>query len=174
MADALHQMTAEYNPAEDRILFRVNTMEKTEYRVWLTRRLVRQIWGVAVQSFAAEPEVQQQDRSQVKKAMLSMQHQEAVQAGDFSQKHEQPVKAAPETEQPLLAVKADLGKTEQGTTRLSFHTLGGKSINLNLNDEMLHAVCHILQQASNKAGWDLKLAIGDAAAVETSEPSQLH
>ena len=84
MADALHQMTAEYNPAEDRILFRVNTIEKTEYRVWLTRRLVKQIWGVAVQSFAAEPDVQQQDRSQVKKAMLSMQHQEAVQAGDFS------------------------------------------------------------------------------------------
>ncbi|MBT5938891.1 MAG: hypothetical protein HOG95_03110, partial [Rhodospirillaceae bacterium] len=52
MGDALHQMTAEYNPAEDRILFRVNTVEKTEYRVWLTRRLVRQIWGVAVQNFA--------------------------------------------------------------------------------------------------------------------------
>ena len=174
MADALHQMTAEYNPAEDRILFRVSTREKTEYRVWLTRRLVRKIWGVAVQSFAAEPDVMDQSRPQVKDALLSMQHQEAVQGADFSQKHEKPVKAAPETEQPLLAINAELGRTEQGTIRLSFVTAGGKSINLNLNDEMLHAVCHILQQAADKAGWDLKLAIGDAARVVTNTAQQLH
>ena len=176
MGDALHQMTAEYNPAEDRILFRVNTIEKTEYRVWLTRRLVKQIWRAAVQNFAAEPDVKQQARPQVKKAVLSLQHQEAVQGADFSQKHEKPLKTAPETERPLLAVKAELGRTEQGTIRLSFHTFGGKAVNLNLNlnDDMLHAVCHILQQAANKAGWDLNLAIGDAAAVVTSQPSQLH
>jgi hypothetical protein len=174
LGDALHQMTAEYNPAEDRILFRVNTVEKTEYRVWLTRRLVRQIWGVAVQNFAAEPDVKEQERPQVKKAVLSMQHQEAVQGADFSQKHQKPDKAAAETEQPLLAINAELGKTEQGAIRLSFHTSAGRSINLNLNDEMLHAVCHILQQAADKAGWDLKLAIGDAARVITPTPAQLH
>jgi hypothetical protein len=166
MGDALHQMTAEYNPAEDRVLFRVNTKEKVEYRVWLTRRLVKQLWGAAVQNFAAEPEV--------KKAVLSMQHQEAVQSGDFTQKHDNAVKPAPEMQQALLAVNIDLGKTQEGAVRLSFYTVGGKAINLNLNDEMLHAVCHILQQAADKAGWDLKLAIGNAAAVVTTQPRQLH
>ena len=127
-----------------------------------------------MQNFAADPDVKEQDRPQIKKAVLSMQHQEAVQGADFSQKHEKPVKAAPETAKPLLAVNAELGKIEQGTIRLSFHTIGGKSINLNLNDEMLHAVCHILQQAADKAGWDLKLAIGDAASVVTTKPQHLH
>lgn len=174
MGDALHQMTAEYNPAEDRVLFRVNTKEKVEYRVWLTRRLVKQLWGAAVQNFAAEPQVKQQDRPQVKKAVLSMQHQEAVQSADFTQKHDKAVKPAPEMEQALLAVNIDLGKTQEGAVRLSFYTVGGKAINLNLNDEMLHAVCHILQQAADKAGWDLKLAIGNAAAVVTTQPRQLH
>ncbi len=174
MGDALHQMTAEYNPAEDRIIFRVNTIEKTEYRVWLTRRLVKKIWGIAVQNFAADPDVKEQARLDVKKAVLSIQHQEAVQGADFSQKHEKPVKAASETAQPLLAVNAELGRTEQGSLRLSFHTSGGKSINLNLNDEMLHAVCHILQQAADKAGWNLRLAVGDPAGVQTTSPRNLH
>jgi hypothetical protein len=174
MADALHQMTAEYNAAEDRIMFRVNTVEKTEYRVWLTRRLVKKIWGKAVQNFAAEPAVKDQARPQVKEAVLSLQHQEAVQSADFSQKHDNLVKPAAETKQPLLVLNAELGKTEKGTIRLSFHTAAGKSINLNLNDEMLHAVCHILQQAADKAGWELNLTIGDAAAVVTSTPTQLH
>jgi hypothetical protein len=72
MADSLHQMTAEYVPAQDRILFRVNTQDKLEYRVWLTRRLVRNLWGVAVKSFEAKPEVTEQPRPQVKQAMMSM------------------------------------------------------------------------------------------------------
>lgn len=174
MADVLHQMTAEYNPAEDRILFRVTTVEKMEYRILLTRRLVKHIWGLAEQNFAEDPNVAAQPRPQVKNALLSLQHQEAVEGANFSQKHQDSAKISPETKQPLLAVKAELAKNEQGVIRLSFHTANGKSINLNLNAEMLHAICHILQQAADKAGWDLKLAIGDAATVVTKTPQHLH
>ena len=93
-------MTAEYNPVHDRILFRVSTQKRLEYRVWLTRRIVKSLWGVAIQSFEAEAfagaptPVQQQPR--VKQAVMSMKHQEAVQDSDFSKKHDTKTKTPPE------------------------------------------------------------------------------
>ena len=177
MADALYQMTAEYAKVHDRILFRVSTQKRFEYRVWLTRRLVKDLWGVAVKSFEAEPEVvQQAHQPRVKEAVMSMKHQEAVQSGDFSKKHDTKTVKPPEIEQnqPLLAISAEIGRTEKDTIRLTFHTAERKDVNLNLNDEMLHAVCHILQQAADRAGWDLQLSVGDAGGVVTTDAAQVH
>ena len=174
MVNALYQITAEYNPVEDRVLFRVNTREKMEYKIWLTRRLVKQIWSAAVKNFATEPDVKEQVLPQVKKTVLSMKHQKALQSTDFTKKHENAVKAAPEMEKPLLATNAELVSTKQGLVRLSFHTVGGRSVNLNLNHEMLHAVCHIFQQAADKAAWDLKLPIGNPTAVVMPPVGHLH
>jgi hypothetical protein len=174
MADSLHQMTAEYVPAQDRILFRVNTQDKLEYRVWLTRRLVRNLWGVAVKSFEAKPEVTEQARPQVKQAMMSMQHQQAVQSSNFKQKHDTDTMPAPESETPLLAVATQITQVNDTTIRLTFVTAERKAVNLQLNEDMLHAVCHIMQAAADRAGWDLQLSVGDAASVPQTEAGQVH
>ena len=174
MADSLHQMTAEYVPAQDRILFRVNTQEKLEYRVWLTRRVVRNLWGAAVKSFEAKPEVTEQPRPQVKKAMMSMQHQQAVQSSNFKQKHATDTKPAPEANTPLLAVATQITPINDKTLRLTFLTAERKAVNLHLTEDMLHAVCHIMQTASDRAGWDLQLSVGDATTVPRTEAGQVH
>ena len=174
MADQLHQMTAEYVPAQDRILFRVNTVELVEFRVWLTRRLVKAVWGSAVKSFEIQPEVQEQTRPQVKKAVMSMQHQKAVQSGDFSSKHDKRAKPAPEMKNGLLAIGADIGKSVTGNVVLVFRTVEKKDVTLNLNDEMLHAICHLLQKSADRAGWDLQLGVGDAAGVVANSGQQVH
>jgi len=36
--DKLHQINLGYSPEEDRLLLRINTTGKTEYRLWMTRR----------------------------------------------------------------------------------------------------------------------------------------
>ncbi len=178
MTDALYQMTAEYNPVHDRISFRVSTQKRFEYRVWLTRRLVKTLWGVAVKSFeaevVAEVKTPAQEQPRVKQAVMSMKHQEAVQASDFTKKHDTQTKPPPEVARPLLAISAEIGKTPEGVIRLIFHTAERKDVNLNLNEEMLHAVCHILQQAADKAGWDLQLSVGDAGGVVTANANVLN
>ncbi len=177
MADPLYQMTAEYVKVQDRIVFRVSTRNRIEYRVWLTRRLVKGLWGVAIKAFELEPEVaQQSNQPGVKKAVMSMKHQEAVQSGDFSRKHDVKTVKSPQIEQnhPLLAISAEIGRTDKETIRLTFHTAERKNVSLNLTSEMLHAVCHLLQKATDKAGWDLKLSVGDAGSVVTNSTEQLH
>ena len=174
MADNLHQMTAEYVPAQDRILFRVNTQEKLEYRVWLTRRVVKNLWGVAVKSFEAKPEVVEQARPQVKQAVMSMQHQQAVQSSNFGQKHDTSTTPAPDADTPLLAVATQIQEVNKNLLRLTFVTAERKAVNLHLTQDMLHAICHIVQTAADRAGWDLQLAVGDAASVMQTEVGQVH
>lgn len=174
MTDALHQMTAEFVPIQDRILFRVATREKREYRVWLTRRLVKKLWGIAVRSFEAEPEVQAQVQPRVKNAVLSMKHQQAVESSDFKTRREADTKPAQDMEEPLLATSVRVTRDDKGSVQLVFLTTEGRAVNLNLNEEMLHAVCHILQGAADRAGWDLQLSVGDAAALLRADASVMH
>jgi hypothetical protein len=58
--------------------------------------------------------------------------------------------------------------------RLTFITAERKAINLHLTEEMLHAICHIMQTAADRAGWDLQLSVGDAGAVPQIEAGQVH
>ena len=187
MTDSLYQMTAEYNPVHDRILFRVSTQKRLEYRVWLTRRIVKSLWGVAIRSFEAEAEAEAfketapsttipptKQEPRVKQAVMSMKHQEAIQSSDFSKKHDTKTKPPPEGQRPLLVVKAEIGKTQDGNIRLTLHTLERKNVNLNLNEKTLHAVCHMLQRAADKAGWDLELRVGDAGSVLTGDERVLN
>ena len=173
MSDSIHQMTAEYNAVQDRILFRVNTVQKIEYRVWLTRRVVKNLWGVAVSSFEAVPEVTTHAEPRVRKAVMSMQHQEAVQTSNFKQKHEEGAMPAPDMETPLLATGIRI-KRAGPSVGLTFVTAENKAVSLNFNDQMLHALVHILQGASDKAGWDLRLAVGDGTQVQRNEATVLH
>ncbi len=174
MTDALHQMTAEFVPIQDRILFRVATREKREYRVWLTRRLVKKLWGIAVRSFEAEPDVQAQVQPRVKNAVLSMKHQQAVESSDFATKREADTKPAQNMEEPLLATSVRVTHDDKGSVQVVFLTTEGRAVNLNLNEEMLHAVCHILQGAADRAGWDLQLSVGDAAALMRVDANVMH
>lgn len=174
MADALHQMTAEFVPVQDRILFRVSTRERHEFRIWLTRRLVKKLWGVAVHSFEAEPEVQAQIQPHVRNAVLSMKHQQAVESSDFSQTHRTDTRPAPDMSEPLLATGVKITRGDDGAVHVAFLTSDGRAVNLNLNEEMLHALCHILQGAADRAEWDLRLSVGDAAALMRADANVLH
>ena len=46
-------MTVAYTPEQDRLLLRVNTKDLVEFRLWLTRLLVRKLWESLVKRFEA-------------------------------------------------------------------------------------------------------------------------
>lgn len=45
MDNRIHQINATFMEAEDRILLRLNTTHKEEFRIWLTRRIMRKLAG---------------------------------------------------------------------------------------------------------------------------------
>ena len=159
----LHQMSMSFSAEDDRILFRLSTTDHVECRLWFTRRFTRVLWKALRQGFDTAPEVSAYTDPKVKDAMLAMQHHDAVQSGDFSKKFDETGENKPLDDAPLLIVGGNCTPNKGGKgTRLKFQSREGKEIAVSLNEELLHAFCHLLAQTAAKGEWDLNMTLGGA------------
>src|SRR3954470_8100064 len=115
----LERITVEFHAEEDRLMVRVFFDKKAEIQFWLTRRLVKRVWPVLLQMAQARPDIQMQPNPEVRKALLGMQHEKALQEVKFS-------KAAQEPEREHRWVTrqcwlAKCGHEEMRKARLCFH-----------------------------------------------------
>lgn len=161
---ALHQLTMSYVPEQDRILFRLATTDKKEYRFWLTRRFVTVLWGALKQSFAANPELAKIVDKDVQDAVLGMKHQEALQGTDFDTPAVTDTTDATSNTGPLLVTGGKVHPSDT-VTGISFHTEDKSDIRFNLNEQLMHAFCHLIVTTTTRAEWKLDLAVGDVSVV---------
>jgi len=174
MTSALHQITMSYSPEEDRLLLRISTTEKSEFQFLLTRRFVQVLWPALMNVIEREdPGSKQNLMPAAKKAVMAMQHQQAVGASDFTRKHDEDSKKL--TPVPLLIVGGAVTPGKTGLTGLVLKTHAGAEIKLSLNKELLHALCKLLIETTMKANWSLDLTVGDAAVIAApTEQNQVH
>lgn len=153
-----------YVPEQDRILFRLATTDKKEYRLWLTRRFIFVLWGALKQTFAKDTELAKFVDQDVQNAVLGMKHQEAVQKTDFDTPASDDVVDATSNSGPLLVTG---GKVHPGDTMtgLTFKTADGSDIRFNLNEQLLHAFCHLIVTTTSRADWKLDLSVGDVNVI---------
>ncbi len=171
----LRQVLVSFSPEEDRLLLRFATSEKTEIRLHLTRRFVRLFWDAAVKALESHPDVRAQAAPEARKAVMSFQHEKAVQSGKFIRRLDDEERSLPLGETPLLVTTARCSPIAGGRTRIVFGTREGKSISASFDRNLLHTFCHLLVGASEKAGWDLDLSLGDdAGPAGSSPPSRVH
>jgi hypothetical protein len=174
MTSALHQITVTFVAEEDRLLLRVSTADKTEFRFWLTRRFVRVLWSALLKTIENEPGAKRPALPAAKKAVMAMEHQEAVGASDFSRAHDQGHRDVTEQSGPLLVTGGSVAPGKDGITNLNLQTRGGTEVNLALNRNLLHALCRLLIETTMHAGWDLGLTVGDAGQVLPADRSRMH
>jgi hypothetical protein len=175
MTDRMNQITVEFIRAEDRLLLKINTVARVELRLWLTRRVVKILWKALFHTIESQPAMGADLPAKVKQAVMAMQHQEAVEAGDFSKKPESGTTPHPLTgDRPLLVVGVNCAPWQGTSTTLTFQTDDARNINLNIDENILHALCHLLKKATVAADWGLDLSIGDAAAFVPLPAHQVH
>jgi len=151
----LHQFQLTYVPLQDRLLFRINTLEKQEFRFWLTRRYVKLLWQ-ALLEMLKNRHVHHYTDEETRAAVLSFQHQHAVSQADFTTDY-QVYETLPLGEQPILVSKVSI-KGADDQQRLCLHPQTGMGLELNLNAKMLHSLCRLLSEVTQRAEWDLNLA----------------
>ena len=71
MTGQLHQMNLEYSASQDRLVLKINTTDKQEARLYLTRRFTRELWDALIKILADQPEIKKQANPEVKKAMMA-------------------------------------------------------------------------------------------------------
>lgn len=166
MSNSLHQMTMSYSATEDRLLLRVSTTAHDEHQIWLTRRFINVLWpalmkGVEKQSLPPETAAAPTTTPQVKRAVMAMQHNDALQKTDMTKKHDEEKINKPSTEKPMLAIGGQCTPLPTGGMRLNLKTAENLQIGLNLNEHLLHAFCHQITSLTEKAEWGLAVGVGD-------------
>ena len=172
-------MTMSFSKTEDRLLLRVSTTENDEHQIWLTRRFSKELWPallktVEKQSLPPETAASPTTTSQVKRAVMAMQHNDALQKADMSQKHDEKKLNTPSTKKPMLAIGAQCQPLKTGGMLLKIQTIENLSIDLNLSEQLLHAFCHQISSLTQKAEWDLIFTVGDRSIQVSSANQVVH
>lgn len=186
----MQKISMVYSQIDDRILLIVSTVQG-KHRFWMTRRFVRIVWKPLVVNLENFPDIKKHLDGQIRKAVLSMRHHDALEKSEFSTesfKEELLKGAAPrrdaagaaqqtsppaphdggnaakaaQDETPIhLITGVSGGMSGNGRLGLVFNLQNGKSFHLFLDEKLFHAFCHLLVEVTSKAGWNLDLRVVD-------------
>ena len=158
---AIQQVNLGYNVEQDRLLFKIGLSDNTELLVWLTNRITKMIWQLlnnetslpSATSIDAN-EAPQQAVAQFKQELQAVQ---TLQKLDF--KTEYQPRNVIRNDAALLATNAITIATENNKKTLEMVCYEGMTVRINLNQELILAVCNMLQLACREAGWTLGVAL---------------
>ena len=162
----MHQMQLSYVSTEDRLLFRLNTKERQEFRFWMTRRYVVILWNTLNQLLSAENPGQESSAPEkaaalhdplVESAMKEIKHQELVSQADFKTQYQES-SYLPLGETPALLFSVGIKPNPEGQAMICMHPEKGQGIEMVLNEQILHSLCQLIIDTTSKAEWKLNLA----------------
>jgi len=159
MRNRFKQMNITFNPVEDRLLLKMTAGEPgslAEYRFWLTRRFVMILWK-AFDKILGEDESTGMQISPVNINAIKQFQQEAVLSkADFTTSYAtDEIISTPLGPKPLLVSKIQIKKGPAGQQTLSLLTPDYKSINLDMDNNLIYSIRKLLAEAAKKAEWSI-------------------
>ncbi len=163
----LHQLKIEFVPEHDRLMMRISTDNAAEVALWLTRRCVKRLWPLLMEMAQATPVIATQPNPEARRALLGFQHEKAVKQADFSKPYEEAPRERPLGTNPLLVTRIQPRRDQQGRHVLGLLPTVGQGVHLTLDDNLLHGMVKLIQNAVARAEWDLelKVPVGMASVV---------
>lgn len=180
----IHQLQATYLVEHDRILVRLNTHAGEELRLWLTRRMVRNLFPHMLQAsaeLAAPPSLMANHDGADRRALAEFRKQETLQKTDFATPFNTEATVLPIGSEPLLATTVHFTPTQKGALRIGFEEkLAGaakpRSFEVSLGPGLLPGFMHLLEIALRQADWGIALRDAppaqDASLLDPFETAQ--
>lgn len=173
---AVHQLHLSYSAQQDRMLLKVN-LDDTELNAWLTRRIVRVLWGLLQDSElspATMPEMMAVTAEELVEHFaqsaiaLPMMRQGAMMSGAY---HDAKTTDAGPF---VLITDCKLVNMDHTESMLELNSQAGEVYSLAMTAELSHALTTMLQLASQEASWDLGLATDRIVLANEAAPYVLH
>ena len=171
MADKLHQFQIAFVAEQDRILLRISTQDKAELRLWMTRRVVRLLWGALLKMISAAPDKETPVEHHKREAILQFEHQSAVEQADFKTPFQEAADSYPLGEEGVLVASMQISRKPSGACILKLIPKQGKGVTINFEDKMMHSFMEMLIDSSKRAEWDLDLRLPASVSTTSTEPS---
>lgn len=170
----IKQFNASYLIPDDRLLFRISTVDDSEYRFWMTRRVV--LFILAATNHLLYKKLEERHTPEAAIEMMKF-GQEVATAGQTDAEGkliEIPYQAAnkyPIGVDPILVmdVKCEIAKDGiDNVLMLDLILPAGGIMNLKMAGNTLHSMCALLSQLAEHASWG---AIGSIPQIKTHESS---
>lgn len=164
----INQINFSYVVLEDRLLFRVNTTDKTECRMWLTRAMSIRLSELLNQTVKINLQQMQPDLAQPAiQAMEEFQREAVISRADYQTSFTSEGATFPLGEQPLL-VAAIILDNSTAVPALAFQLVGGQRLNLAIDYKLGMAVGKLLADVLQRTSdWGLELAQNPPTAGAT-------
>ncbi len=165
---SIQQLSATYSPDEDRLMFRFNTAQGDEYRVWLTRFLCAQLLGNAQEGVVQI--LSEKFGGTAAQTIAGFRNEAAERTTDFKVPFSEP-KNLPLGDKPVLVRKIKMER--EGPLRMKFILVDGRVVTINLNEAMLRSMSLLLKRLVKQANWGLETD-EPAPAEQSSATGVLH
>ena len=174
---SIKQFNASYLVNEDRILFRFNTTEQAEYRLWFTRRVT--LFILVATSHLLTKKLEKTHSTDAAKALnefgkqsiLEQAKQQQDASNDFQSGINFPIGSDPllvmdvtcslvKSDEKLAFLERSKEAEKEEVLSIDFMLPGGANLNLKLPENLMQGVVVLLDQIRMNAGW------GEATLVE--------
>ena len=156
----IEQINLGYNAQQDRLLLRVGLSDNSELLVWLTYRITKQLWQLLNGETHLPTATSIQSETPPQQAVA--QFKQEAQVVDTLQKLDFITEYKPRTDivndGAMLATSIVLINHDNKPTSLELPCLEGITVRMNLSQELILALCSMLQLSSKEAAWELGLA----------------
>lgn len=164
---SLKQLNVSYVPDEDRVMFRFTTAAQEEYRLWLTRSMMGELWKQLVRHTVSG--FQQMATVQNAPAVAQIMQQsleQAVTYTKFQAAHRLPLGAEP------AMVKTCQILEQAGHVQLVLGLKLDKQLTLRLNDDVKGKLQVLFQRMNETARWQLDIPAGHVPSEVLSTKSE--
>ena len=166
----IQQLNLSYIADQDRLLLRVGLSDNSELTVWLSYRITRMIWQLlnveAHLPSASSIQAGTPPQQAVQQFQQEVQTTEALQKMDFQSPYTPRQEVV--NEQPMLVTNVLLHNQDGKPHGLEMPCLEGINVRINLNQELILALCNMLQLSCKEAAWELGLANKFNAEIPTA------
>lgn len=169
----IFQIELKFQPAEDRVLLRLNSKENEELRFLLTRRFVRAVWPVLEKVLASDPSFASFDEQTQQAAMAFMQ-QQVLSTVDEAQPFSNDATHFPLGETPILLTKISLKLNDKQKMILGLYPEEGQGIEIERGHPLVNYFYEHLPKISQEAEWDLTLLPITLHSFTDVKPDKLH
>ncbi|MCP5142601.1 MAG: hypothetical protein H6926_03165 [Chromatiales bacterium] len=172
----IEQMQLKFDPQQDRLLLRVNSLDKQQLRFWLTRRIVKRLLPPLLEVLHKASAGEQAD-ARTKAALFEFEQRNIREQVDFSSEFSDDASSLPLGENGLLVETISITSHQNGDVSVKLADHAKTSVTLRLNEKLLHSLFAILRQALAAADWDMPNGAANditAASESPKNPGLMH
>jgi len=154
MQGAMSQLQMLYVPEEDRILFRVNTTVRQQFRFWLTRRYSILLLKVLQDHLESDPDITTQGSPEAKEAVKTFKQEKAMTSANFKEQFDESANELPLGQDIPVAFKLTYNLNE-GNLSIGIEPREGQGINMAIDRNINVSMTSLLLAAAQKGEWRL-------------------